>query len=268
MSKGVIHSLRDAFGLHTDVPVAVEPRPSIPLAASAPLRLWQWLVAAFRDVENTHLGSLLLGNVWPAYVFALPLAARVWGLTHVRWSQDLHGQAQLLEEVVTVIFLGLVVLLFAIRRRRLAGGHATLVPGLVALAGTFLLNVVGYLPVPDTLSTEMLFASSAIVIVGTVWTIWSLATLGRCFGLFPEVRGLVQRGPYRLVRHPVYLGELISAVGMLVAKPHPLIVLLFGVFVALQFGRTVYEERALSAAFPEEYPNYARRVARLIPGLR
>jgi protein-S-isoprenylcysteine O-methyltransferase Ste14 len=55
---------------------------------------------------------------------------------------------------------------------------------------------------------------------------------------------------------------------MLIAKPHPLIVLLFGVFVALQFGRTVYEERALSAVFPEEYPSYARRVARLIPGWR
>jgi len=256
--------MRDGFRVNTDVPapMSATSRP----ASSFPL--WQWLVAAFREVEGTRFGGLLLGNVWPAYVFALPLAARVIGFLHTTRDGSLHGQAAWLQELVTIVFLALVVLLFAIRRRTLSSQHATLVPGLVALVGTFLLNAVAYLPVEDTTSTEALFASSAIVIVGTLWTIWSLATLGRCFGLFPEVRGLVQRGPYRVVRHPVYLGELISAVGMLVAKPHPLIVLIFAAFVALQYGRTVYEERALSAAFPEQYPAYARRVARLIPGWR
>jgi protein-S-isoprenylcysteine O-methyltransferase Ste14 len=138
----------------------------------------------------------------------------------------------------------------------------------VALVGTFLLNVVAYLPVDDTTSTESLLGSSFVVILGTLFTIWSLATLGRCFGLFPEVRGLVMRGPYRLVRHPVYLGEILSAAGLLLAKPHPLIVLTFLAFVALQFWRTMYEERALTAAFPGEYPAFAARVPRLIPGWR
>jgi protein-S-isoprenylcysteine O-methyltransferase Ste14 len=231
-------------------------------------RGWSALVGAFRDVERTPLGGLLLGNVWPAYVFAMPLAARVWGLALRPRPDSLHAQAQLLQEIVTVVFLALVVILFVIRRRRLHSEHATWMPGLVALVGTFLLNVVAYLPVPDTTSTLSLLASSGVVIVGTIWTIWSLATLGRCFGLFPEVRGLVMRGPYRLVRHPVYLGEVVSAVGLLLAKPHPLIVLVFGVFVGLQYWRTVYEERALSAAYPEQYPAYARNVARLLPGVR
>ena len=230
-------------------------------------RVWHRLVGMFRDVEATPFGGLLLGNVWPAYVFALPLAARVWGLSRSHFAPTLHGEAQLLQEIVTVVFLALVVVLFVIRRRTLTSAHATFAPGLVALVGTFLLNVVAYLPVEDTTSTEALLASSSVVIVGTLWTIWSLATLGRCFGLFPEVRGLVTRGPYRLVRHPVYLGEVVSGLGLLLAKPHPLIVLLFCVFVALQYGRTVYEERALRAAFPAEYPAYARRVGRLIPGL-
>jgi protein-S-isoprenylcysteine O-methyltransferase Ste14 len=242
--------------------------PSLIDTQPMPTRLWQKLVAAFRDVERTSMGALLLGNVWPAYVFALPLAARVWGLLHAHRAETLHAQAALLQEIGTVAFLGLVVILFAIRRRRLSSEHATLVPGIVALVGTFLLNVVAYLPVEDTTSTEALFASSVVVILGTLWTIWSLATLGRCFGIFPEVRGLVMRGPYRLVRHPVYVGELISAVGMLIAKPHPLIAVLFVVFVALQYWRTIYEERALRAAFPDQYPAYADRVGRLIPGVR
>jgi protein-S-isoprenylcysteine O-methyltransferase Ste14 len=232
------------------------------------MRLWHSVVAAFRAVEATTWGGLLLGNVWPAYVFALPLAARVWGVSHNRYENSLHGQAQLLQEVVTVIFLALVVGLFIIRRRQIRGQRATLAPALVALVGTFLLNVVAYLPVDETTSTFSLLASSAVVIVGTLFTIWSLATLGRCFGLFPEVRGLVMRGPYRLVRHPVYVGEIVSAIGLLLAKPHPLIALIFAVFVALQYWRTMYEEQALTAAYPEDYPAYARRVSRLLPGIR
>ena len=52
------------------------------------------------------------------------------------------------------------------------------------------------------------------------------------------------------------------------ARPHPLIVAVFVAFVALQYWRTVYEERALAAAYPSEYPAYARQVPRLVPGLR
>jgi len=210
----------------------------------------------------------LLGNAWPAYLFALPLLVRAWNLFHATRADTLHDQALLLQETVTVVFLGLVVLLFAIRRRAIKGQRANWRAGGIALLGTFLLNVVAFLPIEASTSTEGLLASSVIVIVGTVFTIWSLATLGRCFGLFPEVRGLVLRGPYRLVRHPVYLGELVSALGLLVVKPHPLIVAVFALFVGLQYGRTIYEERALAAAYPDDYPAYARRVPRLLPGMR
>jgi protein-S-isoprenylcysteine O-methyltransferase Ste14 len=193
---------------------------------------------------------------------------RAWNLLRTPRADTLHDQALLLQETVTVVFLALVVVLFAIRRRAIKGQRANWRAGGVALLGTFLLNVVAFLPIEASTSTEGLIVSSVIVIVGTLFTIWSLATLGRCFGLFPEVRGLVLRGPYRLVRHPVYLGELVSALGLLVVKPHPLIVAVFAVFVALQYGRTIYEERALAAAYPDDYPAYARRVPRLVPGLR
>ncbi len=240
------------------------PAPRSPIG----IRAWQALVTSFRAVEATGWGSLLLGNVWPAYIFALPLATRAWGLAHARPADSFHATALQLEELVTVCFLALVVVLFGIRRRTIKGERATVTAGAVALAGTFLLNVVAYLPVDDTTSTAALLASSIVIIGGTLWTIWSLATLGRCFGLFPEVRGLVLRGPYRLVRHPVYLGELISAFGLLLAKPSPLIVLVLAVFVALQYWRMVYEERALTAAFPGEYVDYQQRVPRLVPGWR
>lgn len=234
-------------------------------------RAWRAVVHAHRDIENTTWGSVVLANVWPAYLFALPLGVRLWGLLQaVGQLRDpsLNAQARVLQEAVTVIFLGLVVILFAVRRRGIQGHRATWREGLVALVGTFLLNVVGYLPIDDAATTGILLASSAVVVVGTLFTIWSLATLGRCFGLLPEVRGLVLSGPYKLVRHPVYLGEAISATGILLAKPHPLIAAVLVAFLLLQYWRTVFEERALSAAYPNEYPRYRERVPRLVPGWR
>src|SRR6266508_239014 len=235
------------------------------------MRLWRALVTLHRDIEATAWGSLVLSNVWPAYLFALPLAARVWSLVlSIRQSTQPtpYDQARLLQEAVTIGFLALVVVLFAVRRRGIHGQRATWREGLVALLGTFLLNVVAYLPVEATQEIRALLASSIIVVLGTLFTIWSLATLGRCFGLLPEVRGLVLRGPYRLVRHPVYLGELIASLGILVAKPHPLIAATLAAFVVLQYWRTVYEERARAAAYPSEYPAYRARVPRLVPGWR
>jgi protein-S-isoprenylcysteine O-methyltransferase Ste14 len=226
------------------------------------------LVGLWRKLESTPMGALLLGNVWPAYLFAMPLGARAWFLVRAPRSEVLHDQVRLLQEAVTVAFLALVVVLFAVRRRSIQGQRAGLLPGLVALVGTFLLNVVAYLPVEDSTSTDTLLASSVVVVLGTLFTIWSLMTLGRCFGLFPEVRGLVMRGPYRLVRHPVYLGEAISALGLLVAKPHPLVYAVFVAFIAFQYWRTIFEERALAAAYPSEYTAYTRKVPRLVPGWR
>jgi protein-S-isoprenylcysteine O-methyltransferase Ste14 len=66
----------------------------------------------------------------------------------------------------------------------------------------------------------------------------------------------------------VYLGELVSALGLVVARPNVVIAGLLVIFAALQYGRTVYEERALATTFPVDYPAYARRVPRLLPGWR
>ncbi|MDQ3810133.1 MAG: isoprenylcysteine carboxylmethyltransferase family protein [Chloroflexota bacterium] len=232
---------------------------------------WRQLVAAHRQLERTRWGAILLGNVWPAYLFALPLGARAWALAQqVRQVREpsLHEQARLLQEAVTILFLALVVVLFAVRRRAVHGQRATWRDGAVALAGTFLLNLAAYLPIRETASTTSVIGSALLVVLGTAFTIWSLATLGRCFGLLPEVRGLVVRGPYEVVRHPVYLGELIASLGILMARPDALIAAILVAFGLLQYWRALLEERVLSAAYPREYEAYRKRVPRLLPGLR
>lgn len=91
--------------------------------------------------------------------------------------------------------------------------------------------------------------------------------LGRCFGVLPEARGLVTRGPYGIVRHPVYLGEIAACLGLAVAAPTVWNGLVLGALLGAQLARMGFEERALTAAFPE-YGSYARQVPRLLPAPR
>jgi len=117
-------------------------------------------------------------------------------------------------------------------------------------------------------------ASAAVVVAGDVvaiafgiWLLVSVLALGRCFGILPEARGLVTRGPYRCVRHPVYLGEIGMCVGLAIASPSAVGVAAIGAVTAAQFARMRFEEHALTAAFPS-YPAYAARTPRFVPRLR
>ncbi len=246
-----------------------------PAAPGAALRgAWRALVRLQRDVEATAWGRLLLWNAWPAYVFALPLGAKAWGLARLVTTGLLSGAAAdplrelatVAEQLASTLFLALVVVLFVVRRP-VVGRRASWRGGAVALAGTFVLTAAALVPAADAPAPALILASS-ITAAGTLFSGWALLALGRCFGLFPEARGLVRRGPYRWVRHPVYLGELVAALGLALARPHPAMLALYGVFVGLQVWRAVLEEAALQEAFPTTYPAYRARTGRLLPWWR
>jgi protein-S-isoprenylcysteine O-methyltransferase Ste14 len=110
----------------------------------------------------------------------------------------------------------------------------------------------------------LLLIGDSVAVAGSLWIFASVVTLGRCFGVLPEARGLVTRGPYRLVRHPVYLGEIIALAGLTIAAPALSHVAMLIVFVLAQSARMGLEEKALTEAFPE-YAAYAARTSRLLP---
>ena len=122
---------------------------------------------------------------------------------------------------------------------------------------------------PPTRSTPsaLLLIGDAVAVSGCIWLLASVLVLGRCFGVLPEARGFVFRGPYRFVRHPIYLGEIVALVGLAIASPAPGNVVVLIVFVGAQIARTHLEERALSAAFAD-YTNYAANRGRLLPRLQ
>jgi protein-S-isoprenylcysteine O-methyltransferase Ste14 len=118
---------------------------------------------------------------------------------------------------------------------------------------------VGEALVPDMVTVIVSTIGVAIVIAGKL-------TIGRSFGIAPANRGIVARGPYNVVRHPIYAGYLLTHAAVLAAYPS-----MWNVFAVVTGDialvlRALAEERVLSA--DREYQSYCSRVAwHLVPGL-
>ncbi|MCX6893265.1 MAG: isoprenylcysteine carboxylmethyltransferase family protein [Verrucomicrobiota bacterium] len=105
-----------------------------------------------------------------------------------------------------------------------------------------------------------------LVTLGACLSLASLLSLGRWFGVRPALRGLATKGPYRAVRHPMYLAYLISDIGYNLQEWNTGTVLLVMAGWASLLYRIRAEERMLSR--DPGWPAYAARVRyRLLPGL-
>jgi len=167
-------------------------------------------------------------------------------------------------QVSTLAFLALLVVMFTVRRipQRATPG---LYPRFAALAGTFL--SVGFLLLPpQELSYAFYLTSLLLVIAGTLLAICALLVLGRSISILPEARRLVITGPYAIVCHPLYLGEIVALAGIALQYLSAWALLLLALVSAFQLQRMKYEELVLLQSFPE-YEDYMARTARLVPGV-
>ena len=156
---------------------------------------------------------------------------------------------------------GLVILLMVFRResRRLSR-HPW--DWIVALGGSFTALIIR--PAATAIAPE--FIGVALQLAGTVFEIYAKVFLGRSFGIVAADRGIVVGGPYRIVRHPIYLGYLVTHVGFLLANWNPRNLLIYIVTYFFQISRILSEERILSE--DAAYREYRGRVRfRLIPGV-
>jgi protein-S-isoprenylcysteine O-methyltransferase Ste14 len=106
--------------------------------------------------------------------------------------------------------------------------------------------------------------SAALIVLGTAGSIYSASYLGRAFSILPQARVLVVSGPYRFIRHPLYLSEFIASFGVMLQFAQPWSLAITLAAIALQFPRMAFEERVLGAAFPA-YKDHMMRTQRLIP---
>jgi protein-S-isoprenylcysteine O-methyltransferase Ste14 len=112
---------------------------------------------------------------------------------------------------------------------------------------------------PELLTVALSAVGLGVVIAGKV-------TLGRSFGLMPANRGVVSSGVYQLVRHPIYLGYLVTHVAFLVANPGGWNILALVAADAALMARAVCEEATLSQ--DPQYQAYQQQVRwRVCPGV-
>ena len=134
------------------------------------------------------------------------------------------------------------------------------------LATVLAIDALGLSTAQPVTQPDAAIPAVALMLAGTALAFWSTWYLGKGFSLLPQARRLVTTGPYRFVRHPIYLGGLLITVGEIWLRFSPLVLLLNVLFVAAQIVRLRYEEEILEQAFPE-YREYRANTSALIPGL-
>jgi protein-S-isoprenylcysteine O-methyltransferase Ste14 len=161
---------------------------------------------------------------------------------------------------------------FPSRRARVRHRNFAGLAGIV-LQGAGLGLAFGWRRAPlETSAVGWTIAATAVVLVSAVFLGSAIWALGKQWSLLPrlvEEHALVERGPYAIVRHPIYTAML----GMLIATglavgPSLVLVVAVTLFLVGTVIRTRLEERLLGQVFGEEYALYSTRVPALLPFLQ
>jgi protein-S-isoprenylcysteine O-methyltransferase Ste14 len=137
--------------------------------------------------------------------------------------------------------------------------RARLLTTLAMMGPPFVVAVKGTPAIPDAICVST-------GIVGLLVVVFGKLSLGRSFGLMPANRGIVSSGLYRFVRHPIYLGYLITHVAFVAANASVWNISLLVTSDIALLARALCEEKTLTE--DPEYAAYRQRVRwRIVPGL-
>jgi protein-S-isoprenylcysteine O-methyltransferase Ste14 len=138
---------------------------------------------------------------------------------------------------------------------------------LVSILIAFYFGYGGIAALPDSIFYVGIF----LMFLGVLVRQYAIAVLGRFFSLSVQIsedHKVIDKGPYRLIRHPSYTGILITFIGLGLAVQSLGALLVLVLFFAVSFGYRMYvEERALLSGLGQDYASYMRRTKRLIPFL-
>ena len=150
-----------------------------------------------------------------------------------------------------------------------AGGFAQASPYFVFVP--YLVVIVR--PGPELpLLDDVRWVGLGLAVAGGAFALWAMRTLGRHFDVELEVHEgheVIDRGPYALVRHPIYTGLALHFIGACLATGSLILIVgTLGASFPAFYRRAAAEERLLSGRLGPAYAAYARRVPMLIPFLR
>ena len=187
--------------------------------------------------------------------------------------------------LVGVVYSGGILIAFAVRRGRLwdsgfdesyskeERGDRSFWFIAIGMSAVFYLSPIEYLYFGEKLRptswTEV--GGMALILLGIALFVWAHRTLGQGYtghASVKEDQTLVQAGPYRVIRHPAYLGYLLMVAGITLGywSLAGLISIAVLVIPSVVY-RIGVEERMLSAHFGKKYLAYRIKTKRLIPGV-
>jgi protein-S-isoprenylcysteine O-methyltransferase Ste14 len=117
---------------------------------------------------------------------------------------------------------------------------------------------------PPQWRPTLVMVGLAFILIGPLISLWGIIHLGRSFGVVVAVRKVVLTGPYRWVRHPMYLGWVFICAGVALANFSAAYFLLTGMHVALLLCRAGLEESQLRE-HSAEYRENAKRTGFIFP---
>jgi protein-S-isoprenylcysteine O-methyltransferase Ste14 len=198
-------------------------------------QLTEWLLRAF--------AVLVMGFIVARWGYA-------WWIDPTRWTA-----------LLLLVSEGYTLMLILLARRAIERDVAPL-----AMMATIYASFAALLLAPNnTIRLAPEAAGATLQMLSLAWVFVAKIALGRSFGLLPAQRGLVMVGPYRIVRHPIYLGYLFGHIGFLLANfswPNAAVLALLYVAQGVRIQR---EESVLSKT-DAAYAAYQHRVRwRLLP---
>jgi protein-S-isoprenylcysteine O-methyltransferase Ste14 len=140
----------------------------------------------------------------------------------------------------------------------------------VAAFGLFVPSLLGFSSSPGaSMTLPLVLSGYLLAVAGSALDLRSRAELGPAWSFVPEANqdtGLVTSGPYRLLRHPIYLGLALLSLGQALAfGSGPALMIVASGIVPTFAWRACAEEKLLGRAFGERYAAYRQRTKIIIP---
>jgi protein-S-isoprenylcysteine O-methyltransferase Ste14 len=195
----------------------------------------------------------LFGSMW-FMLLALCIALKIGVSLTDSWPS-------LLSSVCLASFYLLLALLIMTRPPAKAEADG-LMPRIAAFVGTYMPWTITFLGKTEQALPNL--ASTACVLIGAIMMLVTIRHLGRSFSIVPQARSVVQTGPYRWIKHPLYLVEEIVVLGVVLQHLSPVTVIVLVLHIGVQVCRILYEEDLLRRNCPE-YSSYEASRWRLIP---